>query len=135
VWRADLFDRLDGTPGAFEVAHFHPSFDGVEPCDRHWDAAVKATPWEWLEASLSDIAGIVANAGMVLDDPSTANEQVRADSAAIVGAAQGRAPKLCGSAQQCYAWTRDAEGAVHAMLSSLERPDLLDRERVSPWLR
>jgi hypothetical protein len=135
VWRADLFDRLDGTPGAFEVAHFHPYFEGVEPCDRHWAAAVKATPWEWLETCLTDVAGIVATAGMALDDPATANEQVGAESAAIVGAARSRAPMLCGSAQQCHAWTRDAEGAVHAMLGSLERPDLLDRERVSPWLR
>ena len=135
VWRADLFDRLDGTPGAFEVAHFHPSFEGVEPCERHWDDAVKAAPWEWLEASLTDVAGIVATAGMVLRDPATANEQVRADSAAIVGAARSRSPMLCVSEQQCHAWTRDAEGAVHAMLSALKRPDLLDRERVSPWLR
>jgi hypothetical protein len=135
VWRADLFDRLDGTPGAFEVAHFHPYFEGVEPCERHWEEAVKATPWEWLEAGLTDVAGLVATAGMVLHDPATANKQVSADAAAMVDAARSRAPMRCGSAQQCYAWTRDAEGAVHAMLSSLERPDLLDRERVAPWLR
>jgi hypothetical protein len=134
VWRADLFDRLDGTPGAFEAAHFHPRFEGVEPCERHWDDAVKAAPWDWLETCLSDVAGIVATAGMRLRDPVTANEQVSAAAEAIVDAARSRAPLLCGSKEQCHAWTRDTEVAVHAMLGSLGRPDLLDRDRVSPWL-
>jgi hypothetical protein len=134
VWRADLFDRLDGTPGAFEAAHFHPHFQGVEPCERHWDDAVKAAPWDWLATQLTDIADIVATAGMRLRDPATATEQVGADAEAIVGAARTRAPALCGSKQQCHAWTRDAEAAVHTMLGALRRPDLLDRERVSPWL-
>jgi hypothetical protein len=134
VWRADLFDRLDGTPGAFEAAHFHPHFVGVEPCERHWDDAVKAAPWDWLHSCLTDVAGVVAAAGVRLRDPATENEQVRADAEAIVGAARSRAPMLCGSERQCHAWTRDAEAAVHVMLGALRRPDLLDRDRVSPWL-
>jgi hypothetical protein len=134
VWRADLFDRLDGTPGAFEAAHFHPHFVGVEPCERHWDDAVKAAPWDWLGTRLTDIADIVATAGVRLRDPATANEQVRADAEAIVDAARIRAPVLCGSKQQCHDWTRDAEAAVHTMLGALRRPDLLDKDRVSPWL-
>ena len=134
VWRADLFDRLDGTIGAFEVAHFHPYFVGVEPCERHWDDAVKADPWDWLGTRLIDVADIVATAGMRLREPATANEQVRADTEAIVGAARSRAPILCRSPQHCHDWTRDAEAAVHSMLGSLRRPDLLDRDRVSPWL-
>jgi hypothetical protein len=134
VWRADLFDRLDGTPGAFEAAHFHPYFVGVEPCERHWEDAVKATPWDWLGSRLTDVAGIVATAGTPLRDPATANAQVAADAEAIVGAARSRAATLCGSKQQCHAWTQDAEAAVHSMLGSLRQPDLLDRDRVSPWL-
>jgi hypothetical protein len=134
VWRADLFDRLDGTPGAFEAAHFHPYFVGVEPCERHWDDAVKADPWDWLGTRLIDVADIVATAGMRLREPATTNEQVRADAEVIVVAARSRAPMLCGSPQQCYDWTRDAEAAVHSMLGSLQRPDLLDQDRASPWL-
>lgn len=134
VWRADLFDRLDGTPGAFEAAHFHPHFVGVEPCERHWDDAVKADPWVWLMTRLTDVEDIVATAGIRLRDPATANEQVRADAEAIVGTARSRAAVLCGSKQQCHDWTRDAEAAVHSMLGGLQRPDLLDRDRVSPWL-
>lgn len=134
VWRADLFDRLDGTPGAFEAAHFHPYFDGVEPCERHWDDAVKAAPWDWLASRMADVAGIAETAGVALRDPGTTNAQVAAEAEAIVAAARGRAAALCGSAEQCYDWTRDTEAAVHVMLATLKRPDLLDRDRVSPWL-
>ena len=34
VFRADLFDQVDGPPGNLRSAHFHPRFHGVEPCDR-----------------------------------------------------------------------------------------------------
>jgi len=134
VWRADLFDRLDGTPGAFEAAHFHPHFVGVEPSERHWAEQVKAAPWDWLHTRLSDVADIVVTAGLELKDPIMANEQVGAEAEAIVAAAQTRAPTRCRSKQQCYAWTRDAQDSVHTMLDTLARPDLLDRDRVSPWV-
>jgi hypothetical protein len=134
VWRADLFDRLDGTPGAFQAAHFHPHFVGVEPCPRHWAEQVKAAPWDWLRSQLSDVADIVSTAGLELNDPITANEQVGAEVDAIVAAAQTRAATQCRSKQQCYAWTRDAQVSVHTMLDTLARPDLLDRDRVSPWV-
>ena len=32
VWRADLFDLVEGPPANFARAHFHPRFEGVEPC-------------------------------------------------------------------------------------------------------
>jgi hypothetical protein len=134
VWRADLFDRLDGTPGAFQAAHFHPHFVGVEPCPRHWAEQVKAAPWDWLHTQLSDVADIVSTAGLELNDPITANEQVGAEVDAIVAAAQTRAATQCRSKQQCYAWTRDAQVSVHTMLDTLARPDLLDRDHVSPWV-
>lgn len=133
VWRADLFDRIDGVPGGFEAAHFHPRFLGVEPSERNWADEVKAAPWEWLHGRLADIAGVAASAGATLRDPEVEREQVRADAAAIVAAAQSRAAAGCRSKEQCYAWTRDAEDAVHLMLGSLRRPELIDRDRVSPW--
>jgi len=134
LWRADLFDRVDGTPGAFEAAHFHPRFDGVEPCRRNWADAIKTTPWEWLHDQLADVAAIAATAGVQLPDPAADTEQVRADAPAIVAVAQSRAAAQCGSKEQCYAWTQDAVPLVHLMLRGLTQPDLLDRDRVSPWL-
>ena len=116
LWRADLFDRVDGLAGGFEAAHFHPRFLGVEPCDRAWADEVKKTPWDWLLNSLSDVPGIAADAPL------------------IVAAAQRLAGSECRSKRQCHEWTRDATSAVRSMVDDLERPDLLDRDRVSPWL-
>jgi hypothetical protein len=134
VWRADLFDRLDGTHGAFEAAHFHPYFEGVEPCKRHWSDQVRTAPWDWLADQLSDLAGIVTLAGRELRDPATESEQVRTASAEIVEAARRRAPTECRSKWQCHAWTRDAVTAVHVMLDRLATPNLLDRDRAARGL-
>lgn len=134
VWRADLFDRVDGTPGAFEAAHWHPRFSGAEPCERNWSDEIKATPWEWLHGQLLDITAVAAAGGVELSDPAGDAERVRAEAAAIVAVAQSRAAAQCGSKEQCYAWTQDAAPLVHLMLSNLAQPDRLDRDRVSPWL-
>lgn len=133
VWRADLFDRVDGVAGGFEAAHYHPHFVGVEPCQRHWADEIKAAPWDWLERQLSDVAGVAAVAGARLRDPAAAAEHVRADVPEIVDAARGRAATRCRSKAQCFAWTRDVSSSVDVMLGALARPDLLDEDRVSPW--
>jgi hypothetical protein len=134
LWRADLFDLVAGVPGAFEAAHFHPRFDGVEPSARHWADEVRAVPWDWLRGQLSDVASVAAASGASLADPAGERERVRADVDAIVAAARDRGPDRCRSKERCHAWTSDVLPAVHRMLGGLARPDLLDRERVSPWL-
>ena len=135
LWRADLFDRLDAEPGGFDAAHYHPVFEGPEPCSRNWDDAVRDEPWEWLRGQLCDLPAVAAAAGAEGAVPNGDAEQVRADAPAIIAAAQSRAAARCTSAQQCHAWTRDAEHAVHLMLDQLERPELLDRDRTAPWLK
>lgn len=135
VWRADLFDRLDGSPGQFDAAHVHPYFSGVEPCQRHWVEAIKADPWRWLEQQLSDLPAVLAGAGVQLRDPVTEADDVHAHASEIVTAATRRAPTECRSARQCHAWTSDVDHAVQLMLDTLQRPDLLDRDRASPWLQ
>ncbi|HEY7488358.1 MAG TPA: hypothetical protein VH912_28205 [Streptosporangiaceae bacterium] len=134
VWRADLFDRIDGTPGAFEAAHYHPYFLGVEPCERHWADEVKATPWDWLHRRLSDVPDIAAAGGVQLKDPDTERAQVAADADAIVAVAQSRAATRCDSTERCFEWTRDAASTVRRMLDLLSQPELLDRDRTAPWL-
>jgi hypothetical protein len=79
VFRADLFDRLDLPPGNMLCAHFHPTFEGVEPSARHWDDALVADPTGWLEAVLSDLASALGRSGLV--DPTEA--WVQADAAAL----------------------------------------------------
>jgi hypothetical protein len=134
LWRADLFDRVDGAPGGFDAAHYHPRFLGVEPCDRNWAEEVKAAPWDWLHRSLSGVPDIVATAGVELADPDVEQAQVAADAPAIVAVAQRRAGVECRSKERCHDWTWDATSAVRLMIADLERPDLLDQARVAPWL-
>lgn len=59
LWRADLFDRLTDPPGTFAVAHYHPRFEGNEPCARVWDTQLSADPWLWLERQF-ERAGVKA---------------------------------------------------------------------------
>lgn len=134
LWRADLFDLVDGVPAGFEAAHFHPRFHGVEPSRRHWADEVKAAPWDWLRGQLSDVGVVATEAGAALADPAGESERVRADADTIVASARDRAADRCRTKDQCHAWTSDVEPAVHRMLDTLARPDLLDRDRVSPWL-
>jgi hypothetical protein len=63
VFRADLFDQVDGPPGNLRSAHFHPRFDGIEPCDRHWDDAIQRDPLGWLAEQLRDLARLLRTAG------------------------------------------------------------------------
>ena len=53
VFRADLFDQTTYPPGNLRSAHFHPNFEGVEPCDRVWPEEIKQDPTGWLAGELS----------------------------------------------------------------------------------
>jgi hypothetical protein len=64
VWRADLFDLVDGEPGDFARAHFHDHFDGVEPCDRCWDDDLSSDPIAWVANQLADLALLLQRAGI-----------------------------------------------------------------------
>ncbi len=64
LFRADLFDQLDGPDGNLRSAHFHPSFHGVEPCPRTWGDELRQDPTGWLAAQLADLRHLVARAGV-----------------------------------------------------------------------
>jgi hypothetical protein len=68
LFRADLFDQVDGPPGNLRSAHFHPRFDGIEPCDRHWDDAIQRDPLGWLADQLRDLPRLLRAAGHDADD-------------------------------------------------------------------
>ncbi len=63
LFRADLFDQVDGPPGNLRSAHFHPRFHGVEPCDRHWSDAIQADPVGWLTGQLGDLRRLLDESG------------------------------------------------------------------------
>jgi hypothetical protein len=80
LWRADLFDLISMPVGNFLRAHFHPSFEGLEPSERHWDEVLTRDPFGWLAGRLSDLAAIVAGAGAAA---SVEPDALAADAAAL----------------------------------------------------
>jgi hypothetical protein len=131
LWRADLFDRLSEEPGSFGAAHFHPAFEGNEPCDRVWAQDLTADPWAWLHTQVTTAGAAATGKPWPVDAADAAELATMADT--VVGLAQGLAAIRCTSAEQCYALTRDARPSVQLMMEYLRRPDLLDQERTALW--
>ena len=90
VFRADLFDVVGEPVGNLRSAHFHPYFDGIEPCDRHWRPVIKQDPIRWLEGELGDLRALlaqgrvdVAQAPWVDDDAAALREAIPVVTAAV----------------------------------------------------
>jgi hypothetical protein len=132
LWRADLFDLADGDARAFGAAHYHPRFNGNEPCGRVWDPALTADPWRWLADQLVSLGAASGHEPWPLDPGDASKLPMLADQ--IVTLARQFSPHLCGSAAECFRLTQDVREAVQLMIEGLERPDLLDVARVSPWM-
>lgn len=130
LWRADLFDRLTDEPGTFGVAHYHPQFEGSEPCDRVWSAELTADPWAWLHEQVAS-AGAAGGAAWPIDAEDAA--ELAGLAATVAEVAQRFGPARCTSTAQCFALTRDAIGSVRLMMEYLSRPELLDQNRTAPW--
>jgi hypothetical protein len=81
VWRADLLESTDGTPGSFDRTHYHPAFTGWNPSKRVFTRELSADPLGWLGHKLSDLPGLLAEAGVPAD---TAGQ---ADGGALAAAA------------------------------------------------
>ena len=131
LWRADLFDRLSDRPGSYGVAHFHPGFSGSEPCPRAWDAALTASPWDWLHEQVASAGAASGHEAWPLD-PADASQLSGLADLVVAMAGQFR-PENCGSAAACFRLTRDARESVQLMMAYLRRPDLLDEDWVAPW--
>jgi hypothetical protein len=63
VWRADLLEAADA-PGSFNRTHHHPGFDGWEPGGRVFDRALSADPVHWVGEQLTDLKGLLGQAGL-----------------------------------------------------------------------
>jgi len=132
LWRADLFDRLTDAPGSFGVAHYHPGFSGDEPCPRHWDPELTASPWRWLHDQMTSLGEGPGRESWQLEPGDARELSGLAD--AIVTLARELGPDRCHSAAECFALTRDVRDAVQLMVGYLRRPDLLDVDWVAPWM-
>jgi hypothetical protein len=68
IFRADLFDQVDQPPGNWGGAHFHPSFNDIEPTGRSFHDGLKVDPAGWLAAELSDLPALLERSGLVDPD-------------------------------------------------------------------
>jgi hypothetical protein len=83
VFRADLFDQVDAPAGNLRSAHFHPHFDGIEPCDRYWEARIKSDPTGWLAGELGDLPRLLERGGVNGEDLTSIARDAAALRAAI----------------------------------------------------
>jgi hypothetical protein len=67
VWRADLLESTDGTPGSLNRAHHHPNMRNWEPGKRVFDRQLSADPVAWVGTMLSDLEGLLERAGITVD--------------------------------------------------------------------
>jgi hypothetical protein len=81
VWRADLLESVDGTPGSLNRAHHHPNMRDWEPRKRVFDRALSSDPVGWVGTMLSDLESLLDHAGIEID------ETLAADADKLRGAA------------------------------------------------
>ena len=62
IWRADLFTTV-GSATPLDASHYHPTFTGVQPCERVLDETMFPDPYAWIERRLADIPGMLQEAG------------------------------------------------------------------------
>ncbi|HEY2506510.1 MAG TPA: hypothetical protein VGI58_08330 [Streptosporangiaceae bacterium] len=79
LWRADLLESVDGTPGSFDRTHHHPTLHGWEPGHRVFERDLSADPVAWVGKQLSDLEALLDRAGIEPDPVLTADaEKLRA---------------------------------------------------------
>jgi hypothetical protein len=66
IWRADLLESV-ANPGSLDRAHHHPRFRDWEPGSRRFDEQMTADPVGWVGTKLSDLARLLAEAGVPPD--------------------------------------------------------------------
>jgi hypothetical protein len=64
IWRADLFESVEGPIGSFDRTHHHPRFRGWEPGKRSFDPTMSADPVAYVGARLRDVATLCTEAGV-----------------------------------------------------------------------
>jgi hypothetical protein len=68
IWRADLLESVAGPPGSFDRTHHHPAFRGWEPGRRRFIEELSADPLGWVGDRLSDLDGLLEQAGVSRDE-------------------------------------------------------------------
>jgi hypothetical protein len=67
IWRVDLLESISN-PGSLDRAHHHPRFHGWEPGKRRFVEELTADPVGWVAKRLSDLDGVLDDAGVPRDE-------------------------------------------------------------------
>jgi len=67
VWRVDLLESTDSTPGSLDRAHHHPSMHDWEPGKRVFDRGLSSDPVGWVGTMLCDLEGLLSRADIEVD--------------------------------------------------------------------
>ena len=118
IWRADLFDLLGDQPGNFGRAHYHHTFNGVEPTDRDLDAELSTDPISWCRDQLSNLEKVIPATGATLTDLALEAAELRAACDRMIESVNRYVGSSCPDSERCRAATRDA-GATIAMMEEL----------------
>jgi hypothetical protein len=63
IWRVDLLEAVDGTPGSFNRTHHHPTFtEKWDPTGRVVLRELSSDPLSWLAGQLADLPGVLDRA-------------------------------------------------------------------------
>ncbi|MEV1248052.1 hypothetical protein ACIBO2_56015 [Nonomuraea sp. NPDC050022] len=68
IWRVDLLESVDGSPGSFDRTHHHPAFTGWDPGPRVFDRELSSDPLQWLAGKLADLDAVLERAGVERDE-------------------------------------------------------------------
>jgi hypothetical protein len=89
VWRVDLLESADGPAGSLNRAHHHPNMKDWEPRPRVFDRGLSGDPVTWVGSKLSDLEGLLTQAGIEVDAELQADADRLRDSAPEVQRAVG----------------------------------------------
>ena len=64
IWRVDLLETVESTPGSLNRAHHHPRFHGWEPGRRVFVEELSADPLPWLRKQFVAIDEVLGAAGV-----------------------------------------------------------------------
>ena len=84
LWRVDLLETVDGSPGSYDRTHHHPSMTGWEPGERRFERELSADPLGWLKQRLGDLSALLDGAGLPPGAVDEGDAQRMRDSAAEI---------------------------------------------------
>ena len=84
IWRVDLLETADSTPGSLNRAHHHPRFRDWDPGRRVFDEALSSDPLGWVGKRFAEIEGVLDEAGVAADVTPDDVASLRAGGAAVV---------------------------------------------------